>query len=101
MEEEGDGGSGGGTPGAAVGDFGAGDLVEGEQEDDVGGKAETVEAVVDGEGGEGPEGEEGGEGGKDPIGLDAKLGTEVEVGGEDGGEGGSGEGSEDAGEASG
>ena len=58
VDGEGDEASEDGAPGAAMGDDGAGDLVEREQEDDVAGEEGGEEAVVDGVGGEGAESEE-------------------------------------------
>lgn len=61
MDDEGYEASGGGGVGAAVGDFWAGEDVEGEEEDDVGGEEDGEEGVVDGVRHEGAEAEEDGE----------------------------------------
>ncbi len=78
------------APGAAVSDDGSGDLVEREEEDDVGGEAGGEQGVVDGVGGEGKKGAEG-------CGGREHGEAEADVGEEEGAEPSAGESSEDAG----
>ncbi len=56
VDDEGYEAAEGGAPGSAVGDDGAWDLVEGEEEDDIGGEKGAEQGVVDAVGGEGEEG---------------------------------------------
>src|SRR5271154_5162425 len=79
MEHERDDSSEGGAVGTAVGGLWAGDLAEGEQENDIRGDAYAEDSVVDGDGGEAPEGEEDGE-------RDDGPGRQAEVGRDKGGQ---------------